>query len=150
MHVFIYVRQKTAYELRISDWSSDVCSSDLKHEEGVTIPDVSGIVSCSRIRSESDVFGDRIEEAVEGLRVGGVGVGSEFILLEEIDYLEELTAAGFLTRVACSNGCFDVHPEPTRRAHGVQTGLLSFCDRQGGRRCLAGRWRGRSAEHTSD
>src|SRR3546814_6888400 len=73
-----------------------------KHEEGVTIPDVSGIVSCSRIRSESDVFGDRIEEAVEGLRVGGVGVGSEFILLEEIDYLEELTAAGFLTRVACS------------------------------------------------
>src|SRR3546814_3315052 len=24
-------KQKTAYELRISDWSSDVCSSDLKH-----------------------------------------------------------------------------------------------------------------------
>src|SRR3546814_5054315 len=24
-----YVKQKTAYELRISDWSSDVCSSDL-------------------------------------------------------------------------------------------------------------------------
>src|SRR3546814_7661020 len=63
-----------------------------KHEEGVTIPDVSGIVSCSRIRSESDVFGDRIEEAVEGLRVGGVGVGSEFILLEEIDRSEEHTS----------------------------------------------------------
>src|SRR3546814_6775192 len=29
-YVFIYVfKQKTAYELRISDWSSDVCSSDL-------------------------------------------------------------------------------------------------------------------------
>src|SRR3546814_6580340 len=28
--VFIFcVKQKTAYELRISDWSSDVCSSDL-------------------------------------------------------------------------------------------------------------------------
>src|SRR3546814_10794671 len=24
------IKQKTAYELRISDWSSDVCSSDLK------------------------------------------------------------------------------------------------------------------------
>src|SRR3546814_3323454 len=24
-----FVKQKTAYELRISDWSSDVCSSDL-------------------------------------------------------------------------------------------------------------------------
>src|SRR3546814_8312163 len=26
---FFFVKQKTAYELRISDWSSDVCSSDL-------------------------------------------------------------------------------------------------------------------------
>src|SRR3546814_9279665 len=32
MVVFLYVfffKQKTAYEMRISDWSSDVCSSDL-------------------------------------------------------------------------------------------------------------------------
>src|SRR3546814_8538251 len=30
MHVIIFFfKQKTAYELRISDWSSDVCSSDL-------------------------------------------------------------------------------------------------------------------------
>src|SRR3546814_15833436 len=27
--VLFFVKQKTAYELRISDWSSDVCSSDL-------------------------------------------------------------------------------------------------------------------------
>src|SRR3546814_3066840 len=25
----LFVKQKTAYEMRISDWSSDVCSSDL-------------------------------------------------------------------------------------------------------------------------
>src|SRR3546814_14262096 len=29
VYVFFFFRQKTAYELRISDWSSDVCSSDL-------------------------------------------------------------------------------------------------------------------------
>src|SRR3546814_8949667 len=30
-HVFIFFfKQKTAYEMRISDWSSDVCSSDLE------------------------------------------------------------------------------------------------------------------------
>src|SRR3546814_10424203 len=29
--VFFFFKQKTAYEMRISDWSSDVCSSDL-HE----------------------------------------------------------------------------------------------------------------------
>src|SRR3546814_6395871 len=30
-HSFFFFKQKTAYELRISDWSSDVCSSDLQH-----------------------------------------------------------------------------------------------------------------------
>src|SRR3546814_17650935 len=29
MVFFFFVKQKTAYEMRISDWSSDVCSSDL-------------------------------------------------------------------------------------------------------------------------
>src|SRR3546814_10840173 len=28
--MFFFFKQKTAYEMRISDWSSDVCSSDLK------------------------------------------------------------------------------------------------------------------------
>src|SRR3546814_6821032 len=34
--VFFFFKQKTAYEMRISDWSSDVCSSDLggaRHQE---------------------------------------------------------------------------------------------------------------------
>src|SRR3546814_9108708 len=28
--MFFFFKQKTAYEMRISDWSSDVCSSDLE------------------------------------------------------------------------------------------------------------------------
>src|SRR3546814_3400978 len=28
--VIFFFKQKTAYEMRISDWSSDVCSSDLR------------------------------------------------------------------------------------------------------------------------
>src|SRR3546814_5406022 len=34
---FFFFKQKTAYEMRISDWSSDVCSSDLLHR-----PDLRG------------------------------------------------------------------------------------------------------------
>src|SRR3546814_7019409 len=33
MFLFFFFKQKTAYEMRISDWSSDVCSSDLVHAE---------------------------------------------------------------------------------------------------------------------
>src|SRR3546814_1737043 len=32
--VCFFFKQKTAYEMRISDWSSDVCSSDLLRDEG--------------------------------------------------------------------------------------------------------------------
>src|SRR3546814_9222609 len=32
--MFFFFKQKTAYEMRISDWSSDVCSSDLFWIEG--------------------------------------------------------------------------------------------------------------------
>src|SRR3546814_12742937 len=32
--VFFFFKQKTAYEMRISDWSSDVCSSDLPAADG--------------------------------------------------------------------------------------------------------------------
>src|SRR3546814_9552860 len=37
MCVLFFVKQKTAYEMRISDWSSDVCSSDLNRLE-ITSP----------------------------------------------------------------------------------------------------------------
>src|SRR3546814_4697563 len=32
--VCFFFKQKTAYEMRISDWSSDVCSSDLRRRRG--------------------------------------------------------------------------------------------------------------------
>src|SRR3546814_2951057 len=34
-YIFFFFKQKTAYEMRISDWSSDVCSSDLRDELGL-------------------------------------------------------------------------------------------------------------------
>src|SRR3546814_6615459 len=47
---FFFFKQKTAYEMRISDWSSDVCSSDLNTDRHfiVTkfpIADSRGVVS---------------------------------------------------------------------------------------------------------
>src|SRR3546814_6594573 len=33
IHVFFVFKQNTAYEMRMSDWSSDVCSSDLAQAE---------------------------------------------------------------------------------------------------------------------
>src|SRR3546814_10533203 len=37
LYIFFF-KQKTAYEMRISDWSSDVCSSDLKYRPLLSLP----------------------------------------------------------------------------------------------------------------
>src|SRR3546814_8599554 len=40
--LFFFFKQKSAYELRISDWSSDVCSSDLDPERSLIASMLSG------------------------------------------------------------------------------------------------------------
>src|SRR3546814_17024843 len=46
--LFFFFKQKTAYEMRISDWSSDVCSSDLRRldqiEPGALTDALRGII----------------------------------------------------------------------------------------------------------
>src|SRR3546814_10906717 len=54
---FLFFKQKTAYEMRISDWSSDVCSSDL--ETGVAIEDRAGRrakqEACAGLDADADI-----------------------------------------------------------------------------------------------
>src|SRR3546814_13045730 len=79
VYCFFFFKQKTAYEMRISDWSSDVCSSDL-----LVARDVAEVVI--EIAAERAV--DILEVAVErpaadvgpgggiiGLDALGVGLG---------------------------------------------------------------------------
>src|SRR3546814_3188245 len=43
--IVFFFKQKTAYEMRISDWSSDVCSSDLASDNSMTMNGVSTMPS---------------------------------------------------------------------------------------------------------
>src|SRR3546814_4998798 len=57
IHYFFFFKQKTAYEMRISDWSSDVCASDLKCVKGLHLFDSSGAGSTSMtIIKEADLI----------------------------------------------------------------------------------------------
>src|SRR3546814_4554684 len=74
--IFVFFfKQKTAYEMRISDWSSDVCSSDLIDSAGdsliVEFKDDSDAVEVKReewenIRYSYDKSQDKVEEEVLG------------------------------------------------------------------------------------
>src|SRR3546814_6817416 len=64
---FFFFKQKTAYEMRISDWSSDVCSSDLLGQvAGVFLERVIGVLGRCRIRRAS--LAQRLDGGVEILR----------------------------------------------------------------------------------
>src|SRR3546814_17703487 len=61
-----FFKQKTAYEMRISDWSSDVCSSDLNRLLGMTETAIRDVAAILARLADGDVSG-RIEAAYEGL-----------------------------------------------------------------------------------
>src|SRR3546814_1314476 len=77
-YIFFF-KQKTAYEMRISDWSSDVCSSDLQNAIGAEIYDafktydvgdiigVRGTVFKTKT-GELSVKAQQIELLVKGIR----------------------------------------------------------------------------------
>src|SRR3546814_17810439 len=62
-YVFFFFKQKTAYEMRISDWSSDVCSSDL--------------LGCIPVLADKVVDCRRPEPGPGMAEVQGVGLGTE-------------------------------------------------------------------------
>src|SRR3546814_17898539 len=84
--LFFFFKQKTAYEMRISDWSSDVCSSDL------LIHDFLRVVGARRLGAigggalggagERDLFdtvmADEDDKRVLGLLLGGENAASRY------------------------------------------------------------------------
>src|SRR3546814_7301740 len=67
-----FFKQKTAYEMRISDWSSDVCSSDL-------LPYRPGVGVMLRNRQRHVFVGQRIDSTAEAWQMpqGGIDKGEE-------------------------------------------------------------------------
>src|SRR3546814_11089038 len=82
--MFFFFKQKTAYEMRISDWSSDVCSSDLQDVEDRPGRDAFGL----ELRQPGGAAVDPeagIQLRLQRLQVGhAVAVGSESRVGEQI------------------------------------------------------------------
>src|SRR3546814_16305308 len=73
-----FFKQKTAYEMRISDWSSDVCSSDLLIGQAGATREIL-VVGLARLDRVRDIEEGRqeLERLEAGERVGADAVGQE-------------------------------------------------------------------------
>src|SRR3546814_4657724 len=68
--LFFFFKQKTAYEMRISDWSSDVCSSDLLTRDRLLVAHSRGQIvamSCFTVRKYSVVCPSELSKTSESL-----------------------------------------------------------------------------------
>src|SRR3546814_9807908 len=68
--LFFFFKQKTAYEMRISDWSSDVCSSDLagKRRHHALVPQI--LRPCLELlRRRADLFAKLHQRIAQRMRV---------------------------------------------------------------------------------
>src|SRR3546814_5227483 len=85
---FFFFKQKTAYEMRISDWSSDVCSSDLAqgaqaHVENRLSLDVAQLPALHHLRLRIVLLADDADHLVE------VEVGDE-VAIEHLEAMSDL------------------------------------------------------------
>src|SRR3546814_15069322 len=72
--LFFFFKQKTAYEMRISDWSSDVCSSDLsKYTSQLSLDDAAACAEALGVSYETitiepavQAFGGMLAPAFNG------------------------------------------------------------------------------------
>src|SRR3546814_5286722 len=71
---FFFFDQKTAYEMRISDWSSDVCSSDLVAHRlaEVAAPGDGDLMLAAAVVNDADELFVRQQRAAQQHRLGDV------------------------------------------------------------------------------
>src|SRR3546814_5348405 len=77
--MIFFFKQKTAYEMRISDWSSDVCSSDLA--VGKAEPDFDAALILFQRQQLGAPFGAEVECRIEMLAQHALG----FVLIVDHD-----------------------------------------------------------------
>src|SRR3546814_18847180 len=81
--IFFFFKQKTAYEMRISDWSSDVCSSDL------IVPGERIIIAYAMT-----VGGNRISVSQATMQFEPAGSGTRLVFTEQDAFLDGYDDAG--------------------------------------------------------
>src|SRR3546814_1971962 len=124
--VIFFFKQKTAYELRISDWSSDVCSSDLqsRHRE---------------VRFEMD----RIGEFAEPLAVNAERQPAELDREQQPRHCPQPRGVGRDERIAFADRSDDLE-------HGLQKAHPKRQQHQPARHPEHDQQRERTEEHTSE
>src|SRR3546814_9503688 len=112
-----FFKQKTAYEMRISDWSSDVCSSDLlctllRDSENGTKTNraaIGKLLAASKWTEQFRTFSERFAPSLEGIRLAAerTRLLDMTILRASADVVAKSTVAIVAEQVREAHGLID-------------------------------------------
>src|SRR3546814_5251395 len=127
---FFFFKQKTAYEMRISDWSSDVCSSDLLF----LLTDVAGVLDKQKnlltdltppdiavLRSDGTISGGMIPKLETCVTAVEAGVDAAVILRSE-EHTSELQS---LMRISYAVFCL----KKRHKTSNIYTNIIPNADK---------------------
>src|SRR3546814_19428556 len=116
--VFFLIKQKTAYEMRMSDWSSDVCSSDLDSQlqTGIQAAQRAALDMDEQCKRLARMQGGLVWKALVALTIGSLlaAGGSGYIAWKSMHEVRraafgqdilQATQSGVLTR--CGDALFE-------------------------------------------
>src|SRR3546814_9818083 len=97
MFFVFFFKTKSAYEMRISDWSSDVCSSDLSKDSGTVVSgplnevfrDLIQWLSTQELKKRIDICIGRDEKTVTN-RIMGTAINKEIEAEEVFDAVADM------------------------------------------------------------
>src|SRR3546814_11307329 len=98
---FCFFKQKTAYEMRISDWSSDVCSSDLLVQRG------DEAAQCHQRRAQPDPAHEGLDvQAYRPVALGAVRIvaGAQRFDKRDVDVTEQSEVDAGLGHTLAADG----------------------------------------------
>src|SRR3546814_1486337 len=91
-----FFKQKTAYEMRISDWSSDVCSSDLTRLAAATAGDDYQLLFTADPGAANDIRAIAAALNVAATPIGHAGVGDGITLTHRAQRIAPPERLGFM------------------------------------------------------
>src|SRR3546814_13748862 len=123
---FFFFKQKTAYEMRSSDWSSDVCSSDLEHVHADELVQIREIDAHQRIEIEISRHRRVVDQIIDAPERRDSLLGERLgrSLARHIDLGEQRLATGFADLVGYTPA---LRPVDVADDHRAAAPRAAFC-----------------------
>src|SRR3546814_8534973 len=117
LSVVFFFKQKTAYELRISAWSSDLCSSDLL---GFDIA-----LECTGFFTDSESAGKHLTAGAKRVLISAPAKGVDLTVVYGVNHDKLTGDHKIVSNASCTTNCLAPVAKVLNDTLGIERGLMT-------------------------